>query len=206
MDRAMSQLGGDQDKSQAAAGILFTAPGIPFIYYGEEIGMQGKKPDEQIRTPMQWTDQKGAGFTTGTPWEPINSSYILINAAKQTGQSNSLLEYYRKLIQLRDTHSALRVGKTFVADSSSNKLWAYLRASQDESMLIVINLSNQPVTDTQLDLAAGPLAGKYTATSLLDSSTINALQTNKSGGFDAYKPLADIPAYGVIVIQLTPQK
>ena len=206
MDRAMSQLGGDQDKSQAAAGILFTAPGIPFIYYGEEIGMQGKKPDEHIRTPMQWTDEKGAGFTSGTPWEQINSSYILINAAKLTGQSNSLLEYYRKLIQLRNAHSALRVGKTFVADSSSNKLWAYLRASKDEAILTVINLSDRPVTDTQLDLSSGPLSGKYIATSLLDNSTINALQSNKTGGFEAYKPLAEIPAYGVIVIQLTPQK
>jgi Glycosidases len=206
MDRAMGQLGGDEDKAGAAAGILFTAPGIPFIYYGEEIGMQGKKPDENIRTPMQWTDEKGAGFTTGTPWEQINSSYILINAAKQTGQTNSLLEYYRKLIQLRNAHSALRIGKTFAADSDSNKLWAYLRVSKDEVILTVINLDDQPVTDNQLDLTTGPLSGKYTATSLLDNSRVNAVQANDYGGFTAYKPLVEIPKYGVIVIQLTPQK
>lgn len=202
----MSQLGGDQDKAQVAAGILFTAPGIPFIYYGEEIGMQGRKPDENIRTPMQWTDEKGAGFTTGTPWEPINADYVLVNAAKQTDQNNSLLTYYRKLIGLRNAHSALRVGKTFVTESNSNKLVAYLRASKDETILTVVNLDDQPVSDTQLQLDAGPLSGNYKATSLLDNSTIASPKANDKGGFDAYAPLPEIPPYGVIVIQLTPQK
>ena len=202
----MSKLGGDEDKAKAAAGILLTAPGIPFIYYGEEIGMQGRKPDEQIRTPMQWTDARGAGFTTGTPWEPINPSYILINAAKQTGQSNSLLNYYRRLIQLRNEQTALRVGKTYYVDTSSNHLIAYLRASKDEVILTVVNLDDQPVTDTKLNLDAGPLSGKYAAASLLEKATINPLQANKSGGFDAYQPLAEMPPYTVMVIQLTPQK
>jgi glycosidase len=205
MDRAMSQLNGDQDKAQAGAAILLTSPGIPFIYYGEEIGMQGRKPDEHIRTPMQWSDAKGAGFTSGTPWEAVNADYVLINADKQATQSNSLLEYYRKLIHLRNEHSALRVGKMYLADTESNKLVAYLRASQDETILTVVNLDGQPVTDTQLTLASGPLSGKYTAKSLLDSSAINALAVNGNGGIDAYKPVEQIPGYGVIVIQLAPQ-
>jgi glycosidase len=114
-----------------------------------------------------------------------------------------LLAYYRNLIQLRNGHPALRVGKTFIADSSSNKLIAYLRASKDETILAVINLDNQSVTDTQLELAAGPLSGTYEATSLLDKSTIAALKANAKGGFDAYTPLPEIPPYGVMVIQLT---
>jgi alpha-amylase len=205
MDRAMNQLGGDEDKVRAAAGILFTAPGIPFIYYGEEIGMQGRKPDEHIRTPMQWTDEKGAGFTSGAPWEPMNADHILINAAKQTGQSNSLLEYYRKLIHLRNAHPALRIGQTDVAESNSSKLVSYLRASADETVLVVINIDDAPVTDYQLNLSTGMLSGNYDAASLLDDSTINPLQANDKGGFDAYAPLAEIPPYGVIVIQLTQQ-
>ena len=205
IERAMSQLGGDQDKAQAAAGILFTAPGIPFIYYGEEIGMQGKKPDEQIRTPMQWSDEKSAGFTTGTAWEPVNSNYVLINAARQAKQGNSLLAYYRKLIQLRNAHAALRVGKTSVAESNSNKLVAYLRASKDETVLAVINIDDSPVTDPQLELSVGPLSGSYRALSLLDESTLAPLEANAKGGFDAYTPLPEIPPYGVIMIQLTPQ-
>ncbi len=54
-NRVMSQLGGDVNKAKLAAFLLLTSPGTPFIYYGEEIGMQGKKPDENIRLPMQWT-------------------------------------------------------------------------------------------------------------------------------------------------------
>jgi alpha-amylase len=205
MPRVMNQLGGNLDKAKVAAGILLTASGIPFIYYGEEIGMRGTKPDELIRTPMQWTGEEGAGFTDGTPWEPINADFTTVNVADQTGDSNSLLEHYRMLIQLRNDHAALRVGKTYVAESNSNKLVAYLRASQEETLLVLINIDDAPVTDYAIDLSTGNLSGDYQATSLLDDSTINPLQANGSGGSDAYTPLAEIQPYGVIVIQLTPQ-
>lgn len=207
MPRVMNQLGENQDgKAKAAAGILLTAPGIPFIYYGEEIGMSGTKPDELIRTPMQWTSEEGAGFTAGTPWEPVNSDFATRNIAQQTGDSTSLLEGYRKLIQLRNAHSALRTGETYVAESKSNKLVVYLRADEDETLLVVINIDDAPVADYQVELGRGPLAGNYTAASLLDDSTINTLQANDAGGFDAYTPLAEVPAYAVMIIQLTPQK
>ena len=206
MPRLMNQLGENgEGKARAAAGILLTAPGIPFIYYGEEIGMRGTKPDELIRTPMQWTDENGAGFTSGKPWEPVNSDFASVNVAKQTGDSSSLLEHYRKLIQLRNAHPALRVGKTSVAESNSNKLMAYLRASKDETVLVVINIDDSPVTDPQLELSLGPLAGSYKAVSLLDDAAVAPLKANAKGGFDAYTPLPEIPPYGVVVIQLTPQ-
>jgi len=206
MPRVVNQLGENkEDKAKAAAGILLTAPGIPFIYYGEEIGMSGSKPDEMIRTPMQWTNENGAGFTSGKPWEPVNSDFSTVNVAKQTGDHASMLEHYRTLIQLRNAHAALRVGKTFIAESNSNKLVAYLRASKDELLLSVINIDDSPVSDPQLKLGVGPLSGSYDADSLLDNSTINSLQSNTKGGFDAYTPLSEIPPYGVIVIQLTHQ-
>jgi alpha-amylase len=203
----MNQLGENKEgKAKAAAGILLTAPGIPFIYYGEEIGMSGSKPDEMIRTPMQWTNESGAGFTSGKPWEPVNSDFSTVNVAKQTGNNNSLLEYYATLIQLRNHHPALRVGKTFVAESKSNKLVAYLRASKDEILLTVINIDDSPVTDPQIELTVGPLSGNYKVVSLLDNSTVGPLKSNAKGGFDTYTPLPEIPPYGGIVIQLTPQK
>jgi len=204
MPRLMNQLGENKEgKANAAAGILFTAPGIPFIYYGEEIGMSGSKPDEMIRTPMQWTSESSAGFSGGKPWEPVNSDSSTVNVATQTSDSASLLEYYRSLIQLRNTHAALRVGKTFIAGSNSNKLVAYLRSSKEETLLVVINIDDAPVTTPELALAVGTLSGTYNAESLLDSSTISSLQSNAKGGFDAYTPLSEIPPYGVFVIQLT---
>ena len=205
MPRVMNQLGQDVEKTKAAAGLLLTAPGIPFIYYGEEIGMLGTKPDEHIRTPMQWSGEEGAGFTEGTPWEAINSDYPEVNVEAQTGDQASLLEHYRTLIQLRNVHPALQTGQTYVAESTSSKLVPYLRASEEETLLVLINIDDAPVTDYELTLSSGPLTGNYTATSLLDDSTLNPLEGNTTGGFDAYIPLEEIPPYSVFVIQLTPQ-
>ncbi|MFT3895251.1 MAG: alpha-amylase family glycosyl hydrolase [Anaerolineales bacterium] len=205
INRVMSQLTTDKEqKAKIAAGILLTAPGIPFIYYGEEIGMSGSKPDELIRTPMQWNAADGAGFTEGTPWEPINADYKDVNVAVQTDNVNSLLEFYHTLIQLRNNHSALRIGKTYVADSNSNKIISYLRASQDETVLVVINIDDEPVTAYDLDLSLGPLSGQYNGTSLLSpTTTIDPLTANAKGGFDAYNPLNELPPYSVTIIQLT---
>ncbi len=204
MPRVMNQLGADKEqRAKLAAGILLTAPGIPFIYYGEEIGMSGTKPDELIRTPMQWDNSTGAGFTSGKPWQAVNADYTTVNVTSQTGASNSLLEHYRALIELRDAHSALRVGKTYVAESNSNKILAYLRASSDETLLVLINIDDEPLSDYKLDLSLGPLSGQYTAASLLDASTISPLTANDKGGFDSYVPLPELPPYSIFVIQLT---
>jgi alpha-amylase len=206
MPRVMNQLSTDKEqKAKAAAGILLTAPGIPFIYYGEEIGMTGTKPDELIRTPMQWSAEEAAGFTDGIPWQAINSDYREINVADQTGDSTSLLEHYRRLIQLRNEHSALRVGQTHVAGSDSNKLVAYVRASTDETVLVLINIDDQPVRDYSISLGTGPLSGEYNIVSLLDDLTYNPLQANASGGFDDYVPVDEIPPYSVAVLQLNRQ-
>ena len=204
MPRVMNQLRQDVEKAKAAAGILLTAPGIPFVYYGEEIGMSGTKPDELIRTPMQWSSEEGAGFTDGIPWEAIHADYDTVNVDAQTEDTSSLLEHYRSLIQLRNAHPALQVGETMVAESNSNKLVSYIRASQEETVLVIINIDDAPVTDYELNLSTGPLSGNYNAASLLDDSTINPLQANDKGGFDAYTPVTEIPAYAVMVIQLTP--
>ncbi|MCU6339924.1 hypothetical protein KW823_25750, partial [Enterobacter quasiroggenkampii] len=71
-NRVMSELQGKVNHAKMAASVLLTLPGNPFIYYGEEIGMLGLKPDERLREPMKWTaDEKSAGMTT---WEPASSN------------------------------------------------------------------------------------------------------------------------------------
>ncbi|HNK63092.1 MAG TPA: alpha-amylase family glycosyl hydrolase [Anaerolineales bacterium] len=203
MARVMNSFGTDKEqKARVAASILLTAPGIPFIYYGEEIGMAGTKPDELIRTPMQWTDGNGAGFTTAKPWEAVNLDYTTVNVAAQEGQ-DSLLEHYRTLIQFRNAHPALQFGKTFIGDSSTKKILTYLRSRDEETMLIVINLDDKAISDYTIEFSSGPLSGSYSGASLLDDTVIAPVTANDKGGFDAYTPLAGIPPYSITVIQLT---
>ncbi|NJO83248.1 MAG: hypothetical protein HC828_10790 [Blastochloris sp.] len=75
-NRVMDQVGYDVDAARMAASLLLTTPGVPFLYYGEEIGLTGRKPDERIRTPMIWTLRTlSGGFTSGEPWQPLAEDY-----------------------------------------------------------------------------------------------------------------------------------
>ena len=74
-NRVANQLLGDVGRNKVAASLLLTGPGVPFVYYGEEIGMAGAKPDERIRTPMHWENSPSAGFTDGDYlWEPLQDA------------------------------------------------------------------------------------------------------------------------------------
>src|SRR6266536_4472013 len=97
----MTALGGDVARAKLAATLLLTLPGLPFIYYGEEIGMTGDKPDPRLRTPMQWRPRPGVGFTTATPWEAPQPDSMPTNVALEGADPASLLNLYRRLIHVR---------------------------------------------------------------------------------------------------------
>jgi alpha-amylase len=89
--RIMTQVHGDAGVAAQSAATLLTGPGTPFIYYGEEVGMTGDKPDEHIRTPFAWTAAgPGYGFTTGTPWEPFGDDPAAANLATEASDPASL--------------------------------------------------------------------------------------------------------------------
>src|SRR5262249_19163587 len=106
-------------RARLAALMLLTLRGTPFLYYGEEIGMHDVLiPTERIcdpvgkrfpglgrdpeRTPMQWTVERNAGFSSSAdPWLPIAEDFATVNVARQLGDSNSLLSFYRQLIWYR---------------------------------------------------------------------------------------------------------
>jgi glycosidase len=143
-ERVMSRLLGSEPRAKLAASILLTLPGTPFLYYGEEIGMTGTKPDELLRTPMQWGPLSGGGFTTGIPWEPAQSDAPQRGVAQQTDDLESLLSWYRQLIRLRLSHAALRTGSTALIDVGAIPLVGYVRASGVETLFVVHNFASTP--------------------------------------------------------------
>jgi glycosidase len=142
----MTVLNGDPARARVAASAMLLLPGTPFVYYGEEIGMIGDKPDEQIRTPMQWSAANGGGFTKGTPWEKLQPDWLTRNVASQDGDAASLLNHYRRLIHLRNAYFALSRGELIVGATNNASTAAYVRRSGDESVLVVVNFGNSAVT------------------------------------------------------------
>jgi alpha-amylase len=202
-NRARSQLMGSFDKARAASELLLTSPGVPFIYYGEEIGMLGLKPDEQIRTPMQWSGDPNAGFSLGVPWEPLNPDFSTVNVASQTTDPTSLLSTYRDLVSLRNRHAALRVGEFLPVKASDPAVFASLRVSRQEILLVAINLGEDPIADLTLSLPVGPLSGRYVALpATAQPAEPPLLAANANGGFDEYQLPSPLPAYSLMLLQL----
>lgn len=201
--RAASEFGGDMQRAKAAAALLLTAPGVPFIYYGEEVGMQGTKPDPRIRTPMPWTaDAPGLGFTTGTPWEAPFAGFETANVAAQDADPAALLNHYRALIALRASQPALYAGDTLQVEADARAVYSVLRYTPDEALLVIVNLGAETVTDYTLTLASGPLAGAPAASLLWGAGDVSAPAVNAAGGFDAYRPLAALAPHGSYVVRL----
>lgn len=147
-NRIMSEVSHDIDKAKQAAHILFTLPGISWIYYGEELGMTGVKPDPQIRQPFIWGEDS-AYNTIGSPtgardynhiqsWDNHNEN--LEGVKEQLDDNDSLLNTYRELISLKQNHSAIHNGE-LEAIESNRRLLSYTMSDEHNDYLIVHNLS-----------------------------------------------------------------
>jgi glycosidase len=203
-DRVMSVLQEDEGAARVAATMLLTAPGVPFVYYGEEIGMVGAGEHERIRTPMQWEDGETAGFTTGTPWEPLQSGVDSYNVALQDGDPDSLLNHYRSLVALRNAHPALRRGTTYLVASDSGAVFALLRHTDEEAILVVVNLATSDTDDYALTLPEGPLTAVSDGVLLMGEGDLGMPTVNAAGGFEGYTPVPSLPPQSSAVIRLVP--
>ncbi len=192
----------NDEQAKVAATLQLTFSGIPFVYYGEEIGMQGAKPDENIRRPMQWTPD--GGFSTGIPWRGYFEDYATRNITVQNTMTDSILNHYRALIGLRNNHAALRIGEWLPVEAKPTSVYSYVRAYGDELVLVVVNLSGQATADYTLTLAKGPFTAAHAPAWLLGEGDLYLPPVNADGGFDAYRPIPVLPPYASLVIQFMP--
>lgn len=203
-DRVLDQLNNDENRMRIASALLLTSPGVPFIYYGEEIGMRGNQIHERIRRPMQWTgDAAFAGFTSGSPWQALGDGWMIANVADEMQNSESIWSNYRDLIKIRNEHAALRVGDLTLLTTTNNAIVSYLRVSEAETILVIINLSDQPVDAVWLAKSESLLTeGTYQLAPILGSDYFDPLEVNENGGLFHLLDTPQIEAYGVYILQL----
>lgn len=146
-ERVMSQLEGNPDHMRIAAAMLLTLPGHPFVYYGEELGMRGQKPDPHLREPMRWYRAgKGPGETTWEGWSAGDGPDVAVDAEDKNPAS--LLDWYRMLIGWRREIPALRDGVSRDWRDANRQVAAWELDDARGDVLVLHNLSSKPQTIT----------------------------------------------------------
>ena len=173
--------------ARAAAVVLLSIRGTPYLYYGEELGLRDvaipvdeiidpparralTDPDfewwnrDQCRSPMPWSPGAGHGFTTGRPWLRFGDDAETRNVEAQDGDPGSVLGTYRRLIGLRRSSQALRTGTLRLASLGTPDVLAWHREAPGEHMLVVVNFA-ESARDVTLPSDEGgdfqPVAGSY---------------------------------------------
>ncbi len=155
-------LGNDRKKIELMNSLLFSLPGTPVIYYGDEIGMGDNiylGDRDGVRTPMQWSPERNAGFSTANPQRlylpPIidpEYHYEAVNVENQLNNPDSLLWWMKRIIALQKQYKAFGRGTIEFLNPENRKILAYLRRYGDETILAVANLSHL-AQQTRLDLS-----------------------------------------------------
>ena len=204
--RVSSIFDGEGRRAKAAATLMLTLPGIPHVYYGEEIGMKGGDREVEVRTPMQWSSDINAGFSSATPWFPVKSDYGNINVRSQIDDSTSVFQHYRRLIGFRNSFTALQNGYYELVNTSNASLFAFLRTGNKESFLVIQNLSGESIREPQLSIIDGSLGvGAYQTTELQSGKTFSILRVNQGGSFSSFVPAAEVAPYQSIILKLMPR-
>jgi len=149
-------------EQKLAAFIYLTGPGTPYIYYGEEIGMVGGKPDEMIRKPMQWSSETNAGFSDFVPWQELSEGWLETNVEIQAQSPDSLLNWYKALVNTRNQLPALQKGSYLPFTSSCSRLYSVARVYEDQVVLILANLGVQTLENCTISIEESPIEGTWT--------------------------------------------
>ncbi len=157
----------DVDIQKALATVLLMSRGAALFYYGDEIGMKTTPPTRKEdvkdpvglvgwpenkgrdgeRTPMQWEGTAKAGFTSGDPWLPVPPSVSTINVKTEASDPNSLLGWYKALIQLKKTNPVLAQGANVMLDTDNTKVLSWMRQNKGAPVVLVsVNVTAEPQT------------------------------------------------------------
>jgi len=152
--RLASLLDNDRNQVELFTALLLSLPGSPVLYYGDEIGMGDNiwlGDRDGVRTPMQWTPDRNAGFSTATPgrvYVPVNQDpvygYQAVNVEAQRDSSATLLNWTRTMLAVRRRHEAFAVGAFQDLGGSNPSVLAFLRVAGEDVVLCVNNLSRFP--------------------------------------------------------------
>ncbi len=166
---------GGQAQARLAGMLLLTLRGTPTVYYGDELGMEnGKILPHQVqdpqglnlgiertrdvcRTPMQWDASPFAGFSSVEPWLPVSEDYQTRNVAVQSTQPQSILSFYHHLHSLRRNSPAL-LGGSYRALDVADEIYTYVRETDGERKLVVLNFAPQAARVSLPGFASGKVA------------------------------------------------
>ena len=195
----------DRTQLELFNALLLSLPGSPVLYYGDEIGMGDNiwlGDRDGVRTPMQWSPDRNAGFSKADPGrlylptiQDATYGYQAVNVENQASYSNSLLNWVRRLIQVRKRYEAFGLGDFRELNSDTASVLTYLRTLGDEVLLCVNNLSSYPAA-VSLDLSEFAGATPVELTGSVPFPTI---------GSDSYQ--ITLPGHGFywFEIQLPPE-
>ena len=161
--RRLAPLLKSRQRIELVNGLLFSLPGTPVLYYGDEIGMGDNiylADRDGVRTPMQWSADRNAGFSRANPQKlylPVITDpeyhYEALNVEAQAASQHSLLWWTKRLIAMAKKNRVLGTGDIEFLHPDNHKILAYLRTRGDERVLVVANLSRFPQY-VELDLAS----------------------------------------------------
>ena len=192
-DRIYNQLNGNLAQYRLAAATYLLMPGTPFIYYGEEIGMQRGPAggDAGLRTPMSWTgNASNAGFSTGTPYRSLSGNVTTFNVAAQQADPESLLNFYKAMLSLRKAHPALAAG-SYERELVQGKVMSFQRALGGERVVVAINYGT---TAASASITGLPANATLDSTYPADGADLLA---DAGGRADAGVPAQSVRVYAV---------
>ncbi len=202
----------DVDIQRMVATILFTSRDSALFYYGDEIGMKTTPPTrvEDVRdpvgrsgwpkekgrdgerTPMQWTPGPNAGFTTGTPWLPIPPSYVTVNVQNEVSDYDSLLNWYKQLIELRRANPVVMSGKNVMLNTGDANVLAWARQIDGQPTVVVACNFTASLQKFAFDLSGTGLTSKQAKTLMKTPGSSDPASLDE----------VNLPPYGVYVGQV----